>query len=265
MNRLATTSGLRFAERGWLWLLLSLVVMLPTGCAVAPRTPAPEVAETLLIQALETQQRQFSSLRGMARVRIEDFSGSRRSTQLVLVEKPDRFRAEVLSMFGQPLLSIASDGATLGVSLPSRRQYYQGAPSAENLQRFIRLPLVVGDLVHLLLHEVPMIDARQRSSTVGPGLVFTASSGEQQRLEFDSRLRLVAATYLDQAANPWMLVRYSAFDSTHSDFPHRIEIELPRSASKVEVEFSELEINPVLADELFRLPVPAGSDVLPLS
>lgn len=263
MSGSVAAAGLQSVRSAWSGLLLGLLILLPTGCAVAPRAPAPMVSETLLDQALEAQQRQFSSLRGMADVRIEDFSGSRRSTQLILAEKPDRFRAEVLSMFGQPWLSMASDGTTLGVSLPSRRQFFQGDPSAENLQRFIRLPLEVRDLVHLLLHEVPMIDARQRRSIAGPRLVLTGPGGEQH-LEFDGRLRLVAATYLDQASEPWMRVRYAAFSPGHEDFPLRIEIELPGSSTRVEVELSELEINPVLDDALFRLTVPAGSDVKPL-
>jgi len=252
--------GIRCLIRLWLPLLL----LVPAGCSLAPPKPRPIVAEALLWQSLAVQQQAFSALRGMAKIRIDNETNSQRSTQVVLAQKPDRFRAEVLSMFGQPLLSVVCNGELLAVSIPSRRQFYQGVPSAENLQRFTRVPLAATDLVQLLLHQVPLIDFRQSHAEPGPILVLERADGVRQRLDFDSDLRLVGASYFDQDNNLWMSVAYADFLAGPEMVPRRVEIALPQQQLDAQVELSELEVNPVLSADKFRLPVPAGSVVQPL-
>jgi len=242
-------------------LLAFVAQLILGGCSLTPPVPKPLIAESLLWQALDRQQQAFSSLRGLAKIRVENFTGPQSSTQVVLVEKPDRFRAEVLSMFGQPLLSVASDGQQLSVSIPSRRQFFQGTPNAENLLRFTRIPLEMTDLVHLLLHQVPQIDAHRSYAEPGPSLVIEGAEGYRQRLDFDHALTLVGATYFDQASRPWMTVRYTDFAADARMFPQRVEIDLPQAEVAAQVTLSELEINPVLSADKFRLSVPAGSTV----
>lgn len=242
--------------------LLPLAALLALGgCSLTAPVAKPLVSEPLLWQALDRQQQAFSSLRGVAKIRIENFTGPRSSTQVVLAAKPDRFRAEVLSMFGQPLLSVASDGQQLAVSIPSRRQFFQGAPNAENLQRFTRLPLAMTDLVHLLLHQVPLIDTRLSYAEPGPSLVLEGADGLRQRLDFDTALTLVGATYFDRETKPWMTVSYADFTADARKFPQRVEIDLPQAEVAAQLTLSELEINPNLPADKFRLPVPAGSTV----
>jgi len=243
---------------------LPFLLFVPAGCSLAPPKPRPLVAESLLWQSLAVQQQAFSALRGMAKIRIDNETGSQHSTQVVLAEKPDRFRAEVLSMFGQPLLSVVCNGELLAVSIPTRRQFYQGVPSAENLQRFTRVPLAATELVQLLLHQVPLIDFRQSHVEPGPGLVLERADGVRQRLEFDSDLRLVGASYFDQDNNLWMSVAYADFLTGPDMVPRRVEIALPQQHLDAQVDLSELEVNPVLSADKFHLPVPAGSVVQPL-
>jgi outer membrane lipoprotein-sorting protein len=245
-----------------IWLPVLLLVL--AGCSLAPSKPQPQVAEVLLWQALAVQQQEFSSIRGVAKIRIDRETGSQRSTQVVLAEKPDRFRAEVLSMFGLPLLSVASDGELLAVSIPPRHQFYQGPPSAENLQRFTHVPLAARDLVQLLLHQIPLIDYRHSHAEPGPRLVLERADGVQQQLDFAGDLTLVGASYFDQNASPWMTVRYTEFTAGLQKFPRRLEVALPQLPAAFQLELSELEINPVLSADKFSLPVPAGSVVRPL-
>jgi outer membrane lipoprotein-sorting protein len=241
-----------------------LLVLFLSGCSLKPQVPPPVVAEELLLAALEEQQQQFSSLRGMAKIEISTAGDTSRTSQLILAAKPDRFRAEVLQILGPPLLSLAIDGTDMAVSIPSRRQFYQGPASSENLRRFTRVPLEIDELVHLLLHQVPLINYRQIRSEPGPKLILDDADGYHQHLEFDSQLRLIGATYLDSWRRPWLIVKYSDFDLAGNGFPHRLEVSMPQLEVNARVVLSELEVNPLLAENKFRLSVPAGVPVQPL-
>jgi len=243
--------------------VLGLALLTLFGCSVTPPAPLPLVADDVLLQALAEQEQQYTSLRGIAKVGIENNSGALRSTQIVLAEKPDRFRAEILSTFGQPVVSMASDGAIMSVSIPSQRQFYQGVPSAESLARFTGIPLEVRDVVHLLLHQVPLIAYSQIRSEPGPSLILTDLAGSRQRLDFDHLLRLTGASYFDGGEHPWMLVRYTQFKE-EKGFPHQLDLSLPREGVEARVELRELDINLALTDDKFHLLVPEGIPVQPL-
>jgi outer membrane lipoprotein-sorting protein len=248
----------------WTVALLTLLVLVLPGCSLKPPVPLPVVAEGLLLAALSDQQQQFSSLRGMAKIDITTADETLRSSQLILATKPDRFRVEVLPMFGPPLLSMAIDGTEMAVSIPSRREFYRGPASAENLRRFTHVPLAADLLVQLLLHQVPLINYQQSRSEPGPKLVLDDNGDHQQFLEFDHQLRLTGATFLDSWRRPWLRVQYAGFDAGGSGFPHRIEVSLPQLEVTARIELSELEVNPLLAKDKFQLSVPAGLTVQPL-
>ena len=134
---------------GWL-LLLAL-----SGCATLPRelsaTPAgQEVGHSLLDDWL-TRRGQYSTVQGVAKVRVQTAERTVTGTQVILAEAPDRLRAETLSPFGTPLLLLAADGTELGVLLPGDNLFYQGRATPENIGRFTRLPFRLADLVGILL------------------------------------------------------------------------------------------------------------------
>jgi len=248
-------------------LLAGLLALLLGACAVPRPAPVvPTADRDQLVGRLQQLARAYSSLRGLAKVRLATGEGVRTSSQVLIAERPDRFRVEVLAMFGTPLAILASDGSLFSAYLPGRSEFYRGPASADNLRRFIRLPLAARDLVGLLLYQPPLLENRDSwavTTPQGPQLILENASGAHQEIEFDSGLRVVASRYFDAEGTLQLSARYDQFAS-ESGFPSRMQLQLPGEELTAEIEFSELEINAAIDAGLFRLAPPAGLEVRPL-
>ncbi|ORJ61536.1 LolA family protein [Geothermobacter hydrogeniphilus] len=247
-------------------VLICLVPILLQACAV-PRPAAPPVVDVgarELLQHLESSARRLQSLRGLARVRVESPQRNFGATQVLLVSKPNRLRAETLSLFGTPMLLLSSDGRQLQVLVPGQNRFYQGAASGRNLQRFTNLPLRLEDLVHLLLYQVPLLADVERleADAAGPLLFLSGDGDRRQELQFDNQLRLVRCR-LSRGGAVWLDIGYGDF-SAEQNFPRSISLRLPQRDILLEVQFRQLEINPQLDPRRFVLVRPAGAKLIAL-
>jgi outer membrane lipoprotein-sorting protein len=250
-------------------LALSLACLLLGSCAPRPPAPlplAPGMEQTLLDRVAEIG-RAFGTVRGVAKVRIETGEKTLASTQVLLAEKPDLLRAEVLSPFGQPVLLAASDGAEIYLLVPGKGKFYRGAASMQNLERVFRVPLQLTDLVHILLYQVPIGSYEGRKLTVNDRgeyvLTLGGPGGRREELVFDGELRLVGANYF-LGEEPLLRVGYGRFNGGSPAFPESISLEMPAQKASATVVFSDVETNVAIPAERFRLTPPKGVEVEPL-
>lgn len=249
-----------------LFLLLPLLLLMAACAPARPVLPPPPPASgEALLRQLETFAGAFHSLRGVAKVRVESDGRSLSGTQVLLAQKPDLLRAETLSPFGNPVLTVAAGAGRLNVLVPGEGRFLAGEASYQNMQRFTRLPLQLADLVGLLLYQVPIIppgapqisaeeDGRQR-------LILAAEEGVRQEALFDRELRLVETAYF-QGEELVLKVGYGEFGE--DGFPRFISLETPAEKTEARVTFSEVEVNVPLPEERFRLTPPSGYQIEPL-
>jgi outer membrane lipoprotein-sorting protein len=257
-----------FSAVHWRLAPLFLAALLLVSACVPRQPPAPPVPagmDRLLLQQLAAQRSNFSSLEGLARVRLVSDGRSQNSNQVLFAESPDRFRSEVLSPFGQPLLLITADGRELRVLVPGEGRFFRGEASAENLGRFTGLPLGFETLVPFLLYQVPLVSHDESVVQGGPRggyrLTLFHQGERRQELEFDRELRLVGVLYL-LAEEPLLRLAYGRFTDQALPFPQQINLEVP-GESEVTLNFSDLRTNISIPPERFFLPVPPGAEVLP--
>ncbi len=246
-----------------------LICLLVVGCAPRIKPPAGTVVDPAVGEALISDWRMKSaeifSVQGIARARIQSPERGTTLSQVVLAEQPDRFRAETLSPFGTPLLTLAANGERLGVLALNQNTFYQGAASLENLARFTRLPIKAADLVGLLLYKVPVFSGQslvvQRDE--GDWQVTVSLPDRRQELFFDSDRQLVAAHYYrdDQL---FLKIGFARIGALVRDFPARFYVELPEFSISAELDFTELAINRTFLPGIFRLEPPAGVKVVDL-
>lgn len=185
--------------------------------------------------------------------------------QVLLIEKPDRLRAEVLSLFGSPVLLLTADGEELDVLLPFENEFYTGSASPENLGRFVRLPLQLKDLVRVLLYQPPIISAERVTGydLNGDGwLVERHNPPYRQELFFDAQRRLVEVKYYNRSGLS-LAIDYDKF-SDEGRMPQQFEINFPKYETTASLKFSDLEINGELDPNLFKLTIPQGAEVFSL-
>ncbi len=258
------------------YVVLLLAAGTLVSACVPARIPVPsdrasvsaEVEEQLFDRMREAGSR-FQSLEGVARVHVVWQGKNATVTQVLLAEKPDRFRAETLNPFGfgSPLLLMATDGSELAVMVPGEGLMFRGEASSRNLQRFTRLPLQPADLVQLLLYQVPLIPFEERSASVGSAgdflLQLRGSEKRRQELRFDKNQQLVESAYYhgDDLA---LRVRYENFSAGEFPFPRSSFMEMPQQQAEASLTFSELATNVLPAAKLFRLATPGGYEERPI-
>lgn len=239
--------------------------MMP-GCA-PPQAPIPlpalpPIAAGVLLQQVESCGADVTSLRGLAKVQLANGEKNFTVRQVILAGYPDRLRTETLSPFGSPLLVLASDGQTLAALLPGEGRFLQGPASAENLRRFTRLPLRLGDLVGLLLYRPPLLPWEEMRGDSGDAdrsyrLFLDGPGTRRQVFSFAADLQLTGAAYYD-GKELLLEVGYSDFGSGPPPFPRHAELLLPGYAVTATIHFTEVELNVDLAAALFHLLPPVG-------
>ena len=129
-----------------LWLILVLLAVAFLVSCAPVRPPAPTLAPLSaaeLLQLLSVQGQRFQTLQGTVSLRMIH-GGERHSVkQVLLLQRPDMFRAEVLGPFGQPVMTVASADDRLSAFIPGEARFYSGPATSENLYRLVRLPLEV--------------------------------------------------------------------------------------------------------------------------
>lgn len=240
------------------WLSFLLLVCL-AGC-IHPQKPVwtdIPTAEALIDQVSMASGR-FSSLDGAAKVALTAGDKYFSSQQFLLLQKPDRLRADVLTGFGQLVLQMTSDGDQLSVflhtSVPGR--FFRGPASYENIFRFVRVPLATTDLLRLLLYDPPLINYQDSSvelASEGLKLILVNSTSRQELL-FDQQLHLVGCHYY-RLEKEYLAVNYRDF-SKDNGFPHGIKVAIPLEQTRVKVAFSELTVNKPIDIAQFHLQKP---------
>lgn len=254
----------RLAVSRW---LPALGVALICGCLPQPipsPAPGPPPSSTMLLARLAADAARFESLRGLAEARVVQADREQSSTQVILARRPDRLRIEVLGLFGQPALLLVADGTLLSAYLPGMQRYYQGPLTDTSLARFTRLPLSFKQLLALLLGDLPQPAHDHAEVAWGDGLWqlhLQADEGFEQRFAFDRELRLVRADYLH---NGVMRLRIDYAEFVADGFARSVRLTLPDEELEASLHFSEVSLNPSLADDRFQLAPPPGLPVLPL-
>jgi len=259
-NRRALIAGFRYL------LVVCLVVPVAVACTPTPKVVVSVPSEILYSRLVETGSA-VNSLRGFAKFNIKSGEREEHSNQALLLQAPDRFRAETLSMFGPPILTLASNGNEIAVAIPSRGQYYRDEASPQNLSRFIRLPLAGEQLVGLLLGRMPLLKHLYRDADNDeqgrPRLTLSDNNGMSQTVLFSADLVPVSAIY-QRGEEIWLRVEFSHYREAPPLVPELLRIEMPVEKVRIEARYREMEYNVVIHPDMFELNPPEGVVEQPL-
>jgi outer membrane lipoprotein-sorting protein len=246
--------------------VLTLALVFGSGCTTA-RPPVPASVTTLptvetLAAALQHQREARLSLRALARMTYEGPDERTRARQVLLVERPQRLRIELLSALGTAFVLTAGDG-TLAAYVRGDSAVYRGRATRANLQRYARVDLGVADAVELLLGTAPQRSAHHEvvsfDPTSGGIQLWRETDDGAQVIWFDRSLQTTATEDRDSEGRVQWRARFESFSPSQAGMPERIAIEVPADGRRLAFELTEMEINPELAATLFTLVTPPGA------
>ena len=247
-----------------------LVVVL--GFAFACRTVAPAVPLSVddprpaaLLAHWQTVVASRHALRGRARLAVEADAGRLRGRQIVVLERPARLRVEVLGLMNQTAAVITTDGDRFEVFRVGDRSYESGVVHPDLLWREARLALTPEEAVAVLLGApapaaglAPANAVRTHDDRIELDLI-DRDGRPRQRAGFDASQRLRSFAVLgDDGGIRWRagFDGYAAVGA--AQLPHAIVLEVTEGGTRAEIELRDLELNPALPAELFRLRAPAA-------
>lgn len=235
----------------------ALALLLALGCRSVPVAWTPVAADdprpALLAASLRELEAERRALRATGRVETEGAGGSGFSKQLLLVERPARLRVEVIGLLEQRVLVLATDGERYDLYRAESPGFESGEVHAAVLEEVAGLPLTPEAAVSLLLAAPRVPEGAPLAREAAGGAL--ALTWPDETLEFDAAGRLVALAFhpsgRDVLHARWSEWRESA--GAGGLFPHRLELELFEPEARWRLDYRQVELDPALAPELFRL------------
>lgn len=242
-------------------LVVMAMILMTAGCAgVRPVTPGlPAVSSDTLLQALNAQGQQFRSLQGTAVMRVSRGGQKQSVKQVLLVQRPQLLRAEVLGLFGQPVMTVAAAGERLSAFIPGEAKFYTGPATSANLYRLVNLPLELPELLRFVFHDVPLFPIASGGVRTGEGFYHLdrkAADGRFQELRFDRGLHLRQARYAS-ADGELLSVRYDDLQAENG-LPRQVRLVLPSADMEIALEWRDVRANVNIPQSRFYLQPPAG-------
>lgn len=225
------------------------LALLLAGCATAaaprPTLPAAPAERFAAVQADEQRVRTLRA-RFSSTVRLPD--AERSADGVLLIAKPDRFRLRLLLPFGVTVFDYLNVGDKTWTTLPlageqARQRVDQFAPfSREDLgQAFLRGP-----------HAFPgSCDAAPAAED--DVLVTCRDGGAVRRTVLIGAAGIAEETSFENGAAR-LVIRYADYRDAGAGvaLPYRITLEYPQRRQAVDISIDRYEVNPALADDLFR-------------
>jgi outer membrane lipoprotein-sorting protein len=242
------------------------------GCGATRRAASSRAPESLpaaseLEAQLQARRQALHSMRALARLRYSDPHDSNTSREAIVVARPDRLRVEVLSFFGAMFVLAATEGQ---MTAYSRREntVYRGAASSENMWHYARIGMPVRDLVDIILGTPPASNAGSTTVSYDPARSAVRLTRDLEdgalAVWFDGNVPIAA-----EHGDAWGEILWQARFSDYEDqegipVATRIRLEVPAWDRAVDIELTDIDVNPVLDETVFELPTPAGAKVVTL-
>ncbi len=215
------------------------------------------------VLAWNERAREREALRGSASLAVDSEAANLhlRSRQRFAVERPDRLRVEVLGFLDQTLALLCIDRGRYELFRAEDRSVERGALHDRLLFEQAMLDLRAGDAIELLLGS-PLLDptlAIAKAWQLPEGalrLRLVDDRGlRREEADFDAAGDLQALGIFDERGELEWRVRFGELRPVGAlRLPHRIELESTSPPSRAEIRLSDLELDPDLAQDLFRLP-----------
>lgn len=138
------------ASTGWLWGC--------TGIVPEPPPVEPAVADQArsLLNLLEGRNQSLKSFKGTGRITVETPENRNVARIAWIGVAPDRLRASVLSLAGQPTTTVAGNGETFYAVSHTELRFYKTDAENPDLKRIVQVPIRLRDAIALLTGRVPV-------------------------------------------------------------------------------------------------------------
>ena len=244
--------------------MLLFASSLVVSCRTLPeRVLGPDDPRALAVLAQWVEGAEArTGLRGRARMAVDSADGliAVRGKQILVVRRPAQLRVEVLGFLNQTLAVVVTDGDRFEVLRTENRSYQSGELGPTLLWDQARIALTAEEAISVLL-GIPIPDPQWVPSRVAmdprglTSIDLADTHGvRRQRLSFGSHGYLTESQLFDGTGQRVWRAHFDDYREIDGSWlAHEIELDVTIGSTHTEISLSDVELNPVLSDEIFRL------------
>ncbi|MBE9502815.1 MAG: DUF4292 domain-containing protein [Proteobacteria bacterium] len=196
--------------------------------------------------------------------KIKNEGEKRSSTQLILLKKPAFLRLDALTPFGQPALTVATDGDMIFLYHHTKRRYFAGMAKSHHLSNILPTSLSMTDLTLILSGGIPIIDFDDSMSSVDRGddryLLTVRKGGLREEILFHEMtlepMEVIIYDLEDKVILSIFMDGFKTFETMRR--PTKIKIILPGESYTLEVKYLDMIFNSIVGTDFFNLEPPEG-------
>jgi len=217
----------------------------------APRVPVDLSEIESSLRQLERESQAIRRYQGFVRIRGKGPDGSFNGRLVVIFERPDDLRIELLGPFGSTRWSAVASENGIRVLFPGRKEYVEELDTADIVGRLLGIPLDAEEVMALLSGvgippNVEVISGyRQGTATIG----VLAEGGRLELAEDGQVSNAQTRTYRVSYPTLWKKKR--------RQIPDRLL--LSTQSMRVTLSAEDVDINVPLDPEAFELEIPDGA------
>lgn len=243
--------------------MTGLILALMLGCGDKP-PPAASGDATSAAEQAWARSLPFALKASFAVSVDAPRAGTKGTTRgALLVHRPGRFRMEIFSPMGTPLVSAASDGDAFGMYLGAQNTWI-GTPVAEQALRELTGGAAgLEDLISVLTGRLPFqgatVSDASRTET-GWAYTFDGPDNTKALVELDGQELLnQSIVAIDDAGETALTAVYSDYMRAEGNrLPEKLELEVPGLELTLEIKYSSWQELGVIPDS-FSIPAPPGA------
>lgn len=224
-----------------------------------------------VLNLLEKRKENFKDLRGLVSISLQSEDETYAFQEALLLQVPARIRMEVLSPFGNPVLIMVASETNLAIFDITRKKFYQGDPTQENLYRFLQLPMRSEDLVYLLSGNMPQLDLDPPAKLmIISDQKFYQIEGTNAHYSGKWKIWIDSQDLVPVRAALFSMDGILIYDIYYENFllnnnyllPHELTILVPSEAKRLSFRYKSIALNRGIPQDAFQLKVPNGIEVI---
>jgi hypothetical protein len=258
----------RNKRNGFFSYLTLLVLFFLFGCApLVPYPPTPPFSQkeaARLIASLKTQGDEVTSFQGIGKVWFKDGEQESEANLLAVGSRPLKMRLEISHPWGRPLFFVVTDNKHTQVVSFVEKKVFRGEWSRLSLRPFSLLTLDMDSLWTVLSGSVPILSHASAASVKQHEIrLLDAEEEVLEIIAFFPDSRLPRSAYFPDKE---ITIVFSEYE--HSDWglkPSSIVIMSDVHNKSAEIRYKQLRINRSVPEEIFRLALPPGFEIVDLN
>jgi hypothetical protein len=211
---------------------------------------------------------------------LQDLMGGEGGTYagraILLWRRPDSLRMEFLSPFGSPMFVVVAAKGELRAFSVARGRYYEGRANSETMAKWLGLPVTPDLMVRILQGALPFLGgevaaARVRRDNGSDAIRLELPPGaglDRRQVALLDQVGFMPSRVLLGERGAELDIRYGEFKRTGKYVrPLWVELRDLRRGRRIRIHMNDENSTPgeALPDDLFRLEIPVGALVAPLS